>query len=148
MATASCDCDLLNFNLQNNTATGGTSAAVPRRSSIRDATRFGADPLSLDEAGTPIGLTTTQCGRSEAGHPADGSGATATSTARACSMGGAGAVGVAVGLGNPARNSCRALRRGDLQPPDYAMLTVTDTSASLRSVQRRAGTCGHARMDI
>ena len=33
--------------------------------------RYGRDPLSLDSAGTPIGLTTTQCGRNEQGIPAD-----------------------------------------------------------------------------
>ena len=33
--------------------------------------RYGRDPLSLDSAGTPIGLATTQCGRREAGIPAD-----------------------------------------------------------------------------
>ena len=32
--------------------------------------RYGRDPLSLDESGTPIGLATTQCGRREAGIPA------------------------------------------------------------------------------
>jgi hypothetical protein len=35
-----------------------------------DATRYGRDPLSLDAAGVPIGLATTQCGRSENGIPA------------------------------------------------------------------------------
>ena len=33
--------------------------------------RYGRDPLSLDAAGTPIGLATTQCGRKEQGIPAD-----------------------------------------------------------------------------
>jgi hypothetical protein len=37
----------------------------------QDSVRYGRDPLSLDSAGTPIGLTTTQCGRNEQGIPAD-----------------------------------------------------------------------------
>ena len=35
-----------------------------------DTTRYGRDPLSLDASGTPIGLQTTQCGRTEQGIPA------------------------------------------------------------------------------
>jgi hypothetical protein len=36
----------------------------------QDPVRYGRDPLSLDAAGTPIGLATTQCGRREQGIPA------------------------------------------------------------------------------
>ena len=64
------DCDLLNFNAQ---ISRGTSAAGRARCSCSpqpDATRYGRDPLSLDAAGMPIGLQTTQCGRTEQGIPA------------------------------------------------------------------------------
>jgi len=56
------DCNLLNFN-QNGEC--GTPLAG------QDSVRFGRDPLSLDAAGIPIGLATTQCGRREQGIPAD-----------------------------------------------------------------------------
>jgi carboxypeptidase family protein len=55
------DCNLLNFN-QNGEC--GTPLAG------QDSVRFGRDPLSLDAAGIPIGLATTQCGRREQGIPA------------------------------------------------------------------------------
>ena len=55
------ECDLLNF-----TANGECGAP----SFGADPARFGRDPLGLDEAGTPIGLNTTQCGREEKGIPA------------------------------------------------------------------------------
>ena len=35
-----------------------------------DTVRYGQDPFALDAAGTPIGLATTQCGRTEEGIPA------------------------------------------------------------------------------
>jgi hypothetical protein len=56
------DCDLLNFN-----ANGECGAPLTGQ----DFVRYGRDPLSLDAAGTPIGLATTQCGRREQGIPAD-----------------------------------------------------------------------------
>jgi hypothetical protein len=65
------DCDLLNFNAQNTVATGGDICGGPTSVFFQDATRYGRDPLSLDEAGIPIGLATTQCGRKEAGIPAN-----------------------------------------------------------------------------
>ena len=37
----------------------------------QDSVRYGRDPLSLDAEGRAIGLTTTQCGRTEQGIPAD-----------------------------------------------------------------------------
>jgi len=54
------DCDLLNFGLQNNSATGGdTCNAV----TANTASRYGRDPLALDAEGrNPI--TTTNCGQS------------------------------------------------------------------------------------
>jgi hypothetical protein len=65
------DCDLLNFAAQDRTAAGGDVCGGPTSVGNQDATRYGRDPLSLDAAGTPIGLTTTQCGRREEGIPAD-----------------------------------------------------------------------------
>jgi carboxypeptidase family protein len=65
------DCDLLNFTAQNNSATGGDICGGPTSVGGQDSTRYGRDPLSLDDAGTPIGLATTQCGRRENGIPAD-----------------------------------------------------------------------------
>jgi hypothetical protein len=56
------DCDLLNFNV--NGECGAPSVG-------QDPVRYGRDPLSLDAAGTPIGLATTQCGRREQGIPAE-----------------------------------------------------------------------------
>jgi len=71
------DCDLLNFNLQDFSASGGdicggpgSVATIPDASSATAARNYGRDPLSLDADGTPIGLATTQCGRREAGIPA------------------------------------------------------------------------------
>jgi hypothetical protein len=58
------DCDLLNFS-PNGECLG--PIAVP----AQDPVRYGRDPLSLDAAGTPIGLATTQCGRKEQGIPAE-----------------------------------------------------------------------------
>lgn len=55
------DCDLLNFSI--NGECGAPLAG-------QDSVRYGRDPLSLDAAGIPIGLATTQCGRTEQGIPA------------------------------------------------------------------------------
>jgi hypothetical protein len=63
------DCDLLNFNAQSAADICGGPGSV-FTFPFPDATRYGRDPLSLDAAGTPIGLQTTQCGRSEQGIPA------------------------------------------------------------------------------
>src|SRR5687767_11586094 len=65
------DCDLLNFNAQNNAASGGDICGGPTSVGGQDATRYGRDPLSLDTEGRSLGLATTQCGRREAGIPAD-----------------------------------------------------------------------------
>jgi hypothetical protein len=57
------DCDLMNFtpNGECGTFTGAGN----------DTVRFGRDPFQLDAAGVaPIGLQTTQCGRTEQGIPA------------------------------------------------------------------------------
>jgi hypothetical protein len=69
------DCDLLDFNAQSapgGDICGGPGSVVtfPDASSVTAARNYGRDPLSLDAAGTPIGLQTTQCGRREAGIPA------------------------------------------------------------------------------
>jgi carboxypeptidase family protein len=71
------DCDLLNFNAQDRSGSGGDICGgpgsvftVPDASSVTAARNYGRDPLSLDASGTPIGLQTTQCGRTEAGIPA------------------------------------------------------------------------------
>lgn len=63
------DCDLLNFAEQN--VGGGDFCGGPTSVAGQDSVRYGRDPLSLDGAGTPIGLGTTQCGRREAGIPAE-----------------------------------------------------------------------------
>jgi hypothetical protein len=55
------DCDLMNFSP--NGECGNPTLG-------QDPVRYGRDPLSLDAAGTPIGLATTQCGRREQGIPA------------------------------------------------------------------------------
>jgi len=55
------DCNLLNFN-----ANGECGTPIAGQDSVR----YGRDPLSLDAAGIPIGLATTQCGRREQGIPA------------------------------------------------------------------------------
>ena len=55
------DCDLTNFSP--NGECGNPILG-------QDPVRYGRDPLSLDAAGTPIGLATTQCGRREEGIPA------------------------------------------------------------------------------
>ncbi len=69
------DCDLLNFNAQNAPGADicggpGSVFTIPDASSLTISRSYGRDPLSLDEAGTPIGLQTTQCGRREGGIPA------------------------------------------------------------------------------
>ena len=56
------DCDLLNF--APNGECGGFSPG------FNNTLAFGQDPYALDAAGTPIGLTTTQCGRTESAIPA------------------------------------------------------------------------------
>ena len=61
------DCDLLNFAEQN--VPGGDICGGPTSVGGQDSVRYGRDPLSLDAAGTPIGLATTQCGRTRSGHP-------------------------------------------------------------------------------
>jgi hypothetical protein len=63
------DCDLLNYAEQN--VPGGDICGGPTSVAGQDSTRYGRDPASLDGAGTPIGLQTTQCGRREEGIPAD-----------------------------------------------------------------------------
>jgi hypothetical protein len=65
------DCNLLDFNEQNLSASGGDICGGPTSVAGQDSVRYGRDPLSLDAAGVPIGLGTTQCGRREAGIPAD-----------------------------------------------------------------------------
>ena len=59
------DCNLLNIANGAFVPNGECTAAA-----FQDYLRFGRDPLGLDEAGTPIGLANTQCGREEAGIPA------------------------------------------------------------------------------
>jgi hypothetical protein len=65
------DCDLLNFNAQDLSATGGDICGGPTSVFGQDSVRYGRDPLSLDASGLPIGLGTTQCGRTEEGIPPD-----------------------------------------------------------------------------
>ena len=56
------DCDLLNFAAATGECAGFSGGS-------QDTLRYGRDPLGLDEAGIPIGLATTQCGRTEKGIP-------------------------------------------------------------------------------
>ena len=63
------DCDLLNPTA--NGECGGFAPFNADFSSGGDLTRFGKDPLGLDASGIPIGLATTQCGRTEKGIPAN-----------------------------------------------------------------------------
>ena len=53
------NCDPMNFNPNGECGT----FVFPNN----DTTRFGRDPFGLDAAGIPIGLATTQCGRTEQG---------------------------------------------------------------------------------
>jgi hypothetical protein len=65
------DCDLLNFSAQSTAdLCGGQGSVFNFFGPQPDSGRYGRDPLSLDAAGVPIGLQTTQCGRSENGIPA------------------------------------------------------------------------------
>ena len=60
------NCDPMNFSP--NGECGTFNLFCPGTFTIcNDTTRFGRDPFSLDAAGTPIGLSTVQCGRSEQG---------------------------------------------------------------------------------
>ncbi len=72
------DCDLLNFNAQDSSASGGDICGGPGSvvtfltRPCRRARNYGRDPLSLDGAGTPIGLARRRsAGDREAGIPAD-----------------------------------------------------------------------------
>jgi hypothetical protein len=65
------DCNLLDFDAQDHSASGGDICGGPTSVFGQDSVRYGRDPLSLDAAGLPIGLATTQCGRTEQGIPAD-----------------------------------------------------------------------------
>jgi hypothetical protein len=62
------DCDLMNFAPNGECTTG--FAPFAGFTVANDTTRFGRDPLGLDAAGNPVGLQTTQCGRTEQGIPA------------------------------------------------------------------------------
>jgi hypothetical protein len=64
------NCDLLDFNAQDLSATGGDICGGQTSVPGQDSVRYGRDPLSLDASGQPIGLGTTQCGRTEEGIPA------------------------------------------------------------------------------
>jgi hypothetical protein len=65
------DCDLMNFS-----PNGECAGFVPFFFGAgglvisNDTARFGRDPLGLDAAGNPVGLQSTQCGRTEQGIPA------------------------------------------------------------------------------
>jgi hypothetical protein len=64
------DCDLLN-TAANGECLGFNTIVDAFFTPGNDTTRFGKDPLSLDASGIPIGLATTQCGRTEQGIPAN-----------------------------------------------------------------------------
>jgi hypothetical protein len=55
------DCNVMDVN---DTRDGCTTFAIGS-----NTTAYGRDPNSLDAAGTPVGLTTTQCGRTESAIP-------------------------------------------------------------------------------
>jgi hypothetical protein len=55
------DCDLMNFT------TNGECGAFNGGSALTDTARYGQDPLAIDASGTPIGLDTVHCGRTEQG---------------------------------------------------------------------------------
>jgi len=63
------DCNLMNFSPNGECGTFLAFAPVSLVTG-NDTTRFGKDPLSLDASGTPVGLQTSQCGRTEQGIPA------------------------------------------------------------------------------
>jgi hypothetical protein len=65
------DCDLLDFNAQNHSATGGDICGGPTSVFNQDSLRYGRDPYSLDEAGQLLGLGTTYCGSTELAIPAE-----------------------------------------------------------------------------
>ena len=65
------DCNLLNFNAQDNSASGGDMCGGPTSVFGQDSVHYGRDPLSLDAEGKSLGLATTQCGRTENGIPAE-----------------------------------------------------------------------------
>jgi hypothetical protein len=67
------DCNLMDFTPNGECGTfvnapGAGTTTTPARTD--DTLRYGRDPLTLDAAGTPVGLATTQCGRTEQGIPA------------------------------------------------------------------------------
>jgi hypothetical protein len=64
------DCDLLNFTPHGECGTFVPFVFNPFLTVTNDTARFGRDPLALDAAGIPIGLQTSQCGRTEQGIPA------------------------------------------------------------------------------
>jgi hypothetical protein len=65
------DCDLMNFSPNGECGTFVPFIFGPGGLTItNDTARFGRDPLGLDAAGNPVGLQTTQCGRTEQGIPA------------------------------------------------------------------------------
>jgi hypothetical protein len=65
------ECDLLDFNPQNNSATGGDICGGPNSVGGQNPTRYGRDPYSLDASGELLGLTTTYCGSTELAIPAE-----------------------------------------------------------------------------
>jgi hypothetical protein len=66
------DCDLMNVQPNGEcgafvNAPGAGTGTTPRTD---DTLRYGRDPLALDASGVPVGLATTQCGRTESAIPA------------------------------------------------------------------------------
>src|SRR5204863_5165895 len=64
------NCDPMNFSPNGECGAFASLFCPGTFTACNDTVRFGRDPLGLDAAGTPIGLTTTQCGRTEQGIPA------------------------------------------------------------------------------
>ena len=125
------NCDLLNFN-----ANGECGAPLAGQ----DFVRYGRDPLSLDAAGTPIGLATTQCGRREQGIPAEVQAYCAQYGDTLLEGSGKRRAEWQFGLGDPARDPAAPVCRGDVQPQELHQ-PDGDRSARrrVRSLQRRAG---------
>jgi hypothetical protein len=63
------DCNLLDFSPNGECSTFVPFIFNPGLTVTNDTARFGRDPLALDAAGNPVGLQTSQCGRSERGIP-------------------------------------------------------------------------------
>ena len=123
---------------------GGTSAAGRPRSRAGQHA-YGRDPLSLDAAGTPIGLATTQCGRREAGIPADVQAYCDVYGESLLDGWGKAPLRVAARPRHPARTPAALLAEVTYNRRSYSNLTVTDQLGIGCDRFNGARTCGRAR---